>query len=144
MSCSLIFWYYEFWTVIKYMIKSKKGKRSGHYWSDRSVTHFLQDPVTVFHFLALASYLLRYNIETFYSNCSLRIAFPENCSSKVLSLTTHEMWKIIVRKTSCGNRTACSIPICLSDREVKKPIPYPIPKVLVAMLFLNEQVCEIL
>jgi len=77
--------------VVKYTLKNRKGEGSGHYWSDCSVTFFLQDTVTVFNFLALASYLLYYNIMTFCFNYSFRIAFPKICSSEVFSLTTHEM-----------------------------------------------------
>lgn len=31
-----------------YKIKGKIGERSGHYWSDSFVAHFLQDPVSGF------------------------------------------------------------------------------------------------
>lgn len=54
-----------------------------------------------------------------------------------MSLTTHEVWKIIVRKTSCGNRTAHSVPIYLFSREMKNTIPYRILKTLVTTQFLR-------
>lgn len=51
--------------------------------------------------------------------------------------------KIILKKTSCGNRIAHSIPVSLSNGEVKKTIPYWILQTLIFTLFLNDRVCEI-